>query len=137
MSREENAEVVRRVWEAAFRRPEPDFETLDSLSPDNELVSPISRLEGRGSFRGKQGWLDWLATMAEAFASWAIRLEEMSAIDDEHVLVVATMDVRSRAAGVPAQQRYWYSVTVRDCKVIRTEACSSREEALAAVDQRE
>ena len=57
---EENAELVRRGTEAALRRPEPDWATINELyHPNHEFVPLASFFEG-GSHRGTSGYRDWL-----------------------------------------------------------------------------
>lgn len=135
MSREENVEIVRRAVQAATRRPKPDFATVNELyHPDHELLSLPARVEGRSS-RGVAEYREWLTTWTEVFESWEAEIEEVTAIDDEHVMVVMTVDARSRA-GVPITQRFWQVATITDRKVTRTEVWSSREQALAAAGAR-
>ena len=44
---QENVEIVRRAFQAAFRKPKPDVDTLNALyHSDHEFVSLIQRIEG-------------------------------------------------------------------------------------------
>ena len=72
---QENVEIVRRAFEAAIRRPRPDFDTVNALfHPEHEYVSRIELgLEG-GSARGGRGYRDWLTTAAETM-TWESTLE--------------------------------------------------------------
>jgi hypothetical protein len=44
---QENVEIARRACEAAWRRPQPDFDTLNALAhPDHEMFTVQSLVEG-------------------------------------------------------------------------------------------
>jgi len=78
---EENVELVRRAFEAAIKRPKPDFATMNALfHPDHEYVSRLESLEG-GVRRGASGYRDWLLNAEEAF-DWESRIEDVREIDD-------------------------------------------------------
>ena len=130
---EENVEIVRRALEAGWRRPKPDFATVNDLfHPDHELLSSAARVEGGGSERGAQGFREVLGGLDEAFESWELSIEQVRSIDKERVVVDALMTAQGKRGGVPVQQRFGYVVTVRDGKLTRTEGYPSFEEALEA-----
>ena len=136
MSRE-NVEIVRRALEAAVRKPKPDFATVNSLyDPDHELVTPISRLEG-DTLRGAAGFRTWLTEIGEDWASWEARIDQLTEIDQNRVLVVWWFIASTRRSGVPIEQQNAFVVTVRNGKVVRSDNYSSPEEALEAVGLRE
>ena len=60
------------------------------------------------------------------------RLDEARAIDKERVLLATTFVGRGRRGGVEVEQRQGLIVTVRDGRVVRTEAYNSVDEAKAA-----
>jgi hypothetical protein len=46
---QENVEIVQRACAAAWRRPKPDFDTLNALAhPDHEMFTVQSLVEGGG-----------------------------------------------------------------------------------------
>jgi hypothetical protein len=96
---EENVEIARRACEAAWRRPRPDFDTLNALAhPDHEMFTAQSLVEG-GGYRGAQGFREWLASMSETFGEeWEISFKQARAIDDERVLVTGRTKVRGCVA---------------------------------------
>jgi|SRR5919204_1539823 ketosteroid isomerase-like protein len=127
----QNVELARRAFEAAFRKPEPDFDTINSLfHPDHELVSMVSR-PGK-SLRGGRGFREWLSDQNEAWASWQGTVGEVSAVDDDRVLVVVDFIVEGKHSGLPYEQRTAVLVTVRDGKLARSETYMSAEAALEA-----
>jgi ketosteroid isomerase-like protein len=128
-----NVEIVRRGIEAAIRRPEPDFATMNALyHPDHEFISVVnSTLEG-GSHRGMSGYREWLLGVEETVQSRS-RLEQVTEIDEERVLAIAPTRHEGRSSGVAlAEEPMAAVVTVRDGRIIRTEVYSSPEDALEA-----
>jgi ketosteroid isomerase-like protein len=130
---QENVEVARRALEAVFRRPKPDFATINALfHSEHEHVSGIGRVEG-GLSVGAKGFRNVLDNMSEAWESWEAHIEQARSIDDDRVLLAVAFRGRSRLAGVPVEQQAAEVMTVRAGKVVRTENYSSPEEALKAV----
>jgi ketosteroid isomerase-like protein len=131
-----NVEIVRRAMEAAYRRPKPDFETVNALfHPDHEFVSILVGLDGR-ALRGATGFREFLTTLAETWESYDWTFEEVSEIDEDRVLVVSTGRYRTRRGSVPMRAQFARVVTVRDGLLVRTEVYSSPEEALNAARAR-
>ena len=132
MAHDEIVEIARRAYEAGTRQPKPDFATVNALyHPDHELVTPLSRLEG-ASYSGKAGFGEWLGSRPEDWDSMTFRLDDARAIDRERVLLATTFAGRGRRGGVDIEQRQGLIVTVRDGRVVRTEAYNSVDEAKAA-----
>jgi ketosteroid isomerase-like protein len=132
MSRE-NSEIVRRAMEAAFRKPEPDFATLNDLyHPDHEFISLIDALEG-GKHRGAGGFREWRRNVQDA-VEYESRLEQVTEIDGDRLLAVMPTSSRGKASGIALkEQRFGCIVTVRGGKIVRTEVYPSPKEALEAV----
>ncbi len=130
---EENVQIVRAAIEAAIRRPEPDFATVNALfHPDHEYVSRLEVLEG-GSRRGAPGYRAWLRDAAETIA-WESRLEEVTPIDEDRCLAITPTRIRGKQSGIAFEERFGALITVRDGKVTRTELYGSPTEALKAAD---
>jgi ketosteroid isomerase-like protein len=128
----ENAEIVHRAYEAAFRKPKPDFATVNALfHSDHVFVSAISEVEGR-SFDGVQGFQEWLTDIGESFESWELRVDRVEEIGADRLLVRTVFSARGRAGGVPVERRLGAISTVEHGKLTRTEAYQSLEQALEA-----
>jgi ketosteroid isomerase-like protein len=120
MSRQ-NVEIARRAFEAAFRRPKPDFAAVNALfDPNHELIAQTSEVEGE-TFRGASGFRRYLASAEEVWDSWAPEIERVAEIDDDRVLLAVVFKGRSRRGGVPIEGRYATVATVHDGRVTRTE----------------
>jgi ketosteroid isomerase-like protein len=129
---DDHVEIARQAFQAALRKPKPDFETVNALfHPDHDLVS-LMRFRSGPSLRGAEGFREWLKERDEAFGSWEAKLEKSKAIDAERALLVLSFGIQGRQSGVPYEQRMGVVVTVRNGKVIRTETYASPEEALEA-----
>jgi ketosteroid isomerase-like protein len=134
VSRDENTELVRRAFAAVFRRPKPDFETMNALfSADHVYVSPTTELEG-GMWRGGAGFRDFLSSWGESMGEWAGELIRTAALDDQRVLVEGTLMTRGKASGLQLKTPRAWVVTVCDGRIARTEAYRSPESALEALN---
>jgi ketosteroid isomerase-like protein len=130
---QENVEIAQRACEASWRRPKPDFATLNALAhPDHEMFTVQSLVEG-GSYRGAQGFREWLTSWSEMFGEdWESRVEQAEAVDDELVLVTGRINVQGLGGGVPVEQRFWVVMRVREGKVARSAVYTDHAEALKA-----
>jgi ketosteroid isomerase-like protein len=139
---QENVEIVRGAVEAMIsaqtkRRRDGSFREGDTaaafalLDADHELVPYMTSLEGT-SFRGEQGYREWLERLDEAWESWEAVPEELREIDNARVLVTYRFTARSRL-GMPIDEQLAWIITVRNRRLTRTEAYSSVQEALKAV----
>ena len=126
---EENAEVVRRGYEA-FNRGDREA-WLGTLDPNVELTIPFLELEGQGPAHGYSGaerlWDTWRGTFSNASF-------EVDTIQELGDTMVVALWVRGRGVGseVPIEQRSWHVVTWRDGRVFRLRAFLREAEALEA-----
>src|SRR3954467_9573070 len=130
---QENVEIAQRACEAAWRRPTPDFDTLNAtVHPDHEMFTVQSLVEG-GSYRGARGFREWLASWGEMFGeAWESTVEQARGIDEEGVLVTGRIKVRGVGGGVPVEQRFWVVMRVREGKVARSAVYTDWAKALEA-----
>ena len=135
---QENEEIARRACEAAWRRPKPDFDTLNALAhPEHEMFTIQSLVEG-GGYSGAQGFREWLVSWGEMFGEeWESSVEEARAVDAERVLVTGWMRARGLGGGVPVEQGFWVLMSLRDGLVIRSTVYTDRNQALEAAGLRE
>jgi ketosteroid isomerase-like protein len=129
-----NVDLVRRALAAAYRRPKPDFATVNALyHPDHEQIPFASRVEGRSGSRGARAFREFLDSFDDTFEPWEATIEEVRDLGDDHALAVGVFVASSKRGGVPVEQRFAQLVTIRDGKIARTESFASAEEALEAV----
>ena len=127
-----NIDIVRRGMQAAIRRPEPDYATLNQLyHPDHELVSRMSELEG-GGHRGARGFQAFLLASEETLP-WESTVGVVEEIDSCTCLVILPTRHRGPTSGIVLDEQPLAGlVTIQDGKIVRTEVFASREHALDA-----
>ena len=136
MSRE-NVELVTRATEAVFRRPKPDFETVNALyHPEHVLVSAWATQFGEGERKGARGYRTWLEETRSA-VNWTGEVDGALDLGPETVLVAATLTVEGASSGVGGEQRIWMVITVNEGKLTRTETYTDPGQALEAVGMSE
>jgi ketosteroid isomerase-like protein len=82
--------------------------------------------------RGAEGYRDWMTVMNEASESWEVSVEEVTAIDEDRVLLVWAGMIRGKQSHAAVRQRSASIMTIQDGKVTRTETYASPEQALEA-----
>jgi ketosteroid isomerase-like protein len=127
-----NVEIVRRAMEATFRKPKPDFATMNELyHSDHEFISLVDALEG-DKHRGARGYRESRASVQDA-VEYTSRLEKVTELDKDRVLAIMPTSTRGKSSGIALkEQRFGCIVTVRGGKVTRTEVYPSPEEAREA-----
>ena len=129
----ENVETARRVCDAAWRRPKPDYKTLNAhVHPDSEMFTVQSLVEG-GGYVGAAGFREWLKSWSEMFGEdWECWVEDVEGLDENRVLVTGQAKVRGAGGGVPVEQRFWVLTTFRGEKVSRSEIHMDKDQAIEA-----
>jgi ketosteroid isomerase-like protein len=133
---QENVDLVMRAMTAAFKRPKPDFDTVNALfHPDHVFVPVQAKVEEMEAV-GASGYKSWLDHQDDL---WAWQLDVGGAVDvgRSTVLFVGTIRVRGASSGAPADQRLWTVVTVEQGQITRSEAFLDWTEALEAVGLRD
>ena len=124
---EENAELVRRGYEALER---DDIETFVALTSEEvEWHSLVLELEG--VFRGHDGVREWWRGIRTVFPDWHPELLEVQAIGD-HVLMHGRGVGRGASSGVGIDDDFWQIAEFRDGLVVRYYATRTKVEALEA-----
>ena len=128
---EENAEIVRRVYEVAARG-ENAATVLAFYDQDVEwdiTHSPARELIGHRVYRGHEGLRTFFREWYEAWESVAPDLEEVIDLG-EHVLAVETTRGRGRTSGVEVELPHYSVWTIREAKIVRVAWFGTRAEAL-------
>jgi ketosteroid isomerase-like protein len=132
---QENLDLVVRGIQAASRRPEPDFDTVNALyHRDHVLVSLVANTLGEGEAKGAAGYKSWLQQIGDA-VGWEGELKGAVDVGPHQVLVVTVTrfkGVSSGIGGIEMEERTWCVVTVDEGQITRTEVYNSPDQALEA-----
>jgi ketosteroid isomerase-like protein len=124
---QENAEVVRRMWDAFLAG---DFETAMSCLSDDVEWDGTNLPDGRVG-KGHQAVLDHVTRWADAWDDWTVNVEQVLAAEGEKVVVVFQERGRS-SMGLQIDERHAELYTVGDGKIVRRVGFADPSEALAA-----
>jgi uncharacterized protein len=127
---EEKVEAVRRAYDA-FHREDVDA-LLIAVDPEVEWCVDAAIPGAVKVYRGHEGIQKYLGQAREAFEEIRFDLEDFIDVDDERLILVATINVRGRASGAESSLRGYELLTVRDGRLARREVFFDRAEALAA-----
>jgi ketosteroid isomerase-like protein len=124
---QENIELVQSALDAWNRGELEAF--ADQVAEDVAWLEVSGRPEGEPSERlGRERLQQSLESLFEAWESYRLEIEWISAVDDRVVAVVREV-ARGRASGVEVDGRWGYLITVRNGQLVRIEAY--RDAALA------
>jgi ketosteroid isomerase-like protein len=126
MSRE-NVEIVRDAFEHFTRTGEPQW---DSIDPDVEVYD--HDIPDAGTYRGHQGYADWLADWGEAWSEFRAEVKRWVDAGDK-VVIVFELTAKGRGSGVEVKRRDAMVLTLRDGKSIRLDYYNDESQAFAAV----
>jgi ketosteroid isomerase-like protein len=129
---QENVEIMRRYYEAWFRRDPSEMGTLD---PEIELhPDPENEWVGLNVvYRGPDGIRDYIRTVEEAVEDYHPEIERLIDAGDK-VVTLAIESGRGRGSGAEVQSKRTAHVwTLRDGKAIRLDLYNDRADAFKAV----
>jgi ketosteroid isomerase-like protein len=129
---QENVEIMRRYYEAWFRR---DWSEMGTLDPDIELhPDPENEWVGLNAvYRGPEGILDYIRTVEDAIADYHPEVEKLIDAGDK-VVTLAIESGRGRGSGAEVQSNRTAHVwTLRAGKAIRLDLYNDRADAFKAV----
>ncbi|MBA2764073.1 MAG: nuclear transport factor 2 family protein [Thermoleophilaceae bacterium] len=129
---QENVESLRRAYDALNGgNAEP---LIAGSHRDMEFVSILSGVEGEsGIFRGHAGIRAYLANLPEVWSSWRWDVLELTALDDQRVLVVVDFHAVGVDSHVPVTAQLAVIYQFVGGLVSRAAAYANREAALEAV----
>jgi ketosteroid isomerase-like protein len=133
MSQERDAaalERFRRFYDAISRRDIDMY--LDGLDEDVELHQAAELLGTKGTFRGKDGAVELLDELAEAFTEIDWRPERVIDLGDERYLVLLHPKGKGRGSGVVLEAEVAHLHEQRDGKTTRVDTYLGWAEALEA-----
>ena len=124
---EENAETVRRMWEAFLAA---DFQTaLSFYAPDVEWDG--TNLPDGQVGRGHEAILDHVTRWAETWDDWTVEVERIVEAGSDKVIVF--MRERGQSdSGLTMDERHSELYTLRNGKIVRRQGFSDPGQALEA-----
>ncbi len=129
-----NLEAIQGGVEA-FRRGDLDA-VLDLLDPEIEVHMP-SELANAGTYRGHDGYRQWLAQWLEAWDEFDLELDDIEAVGRTHVVSRAHQTARGRGSGIPVEMWISYMWDVRDGRAIALHLYPTRDQAVEVAERRE
>jgi ketosteroid isomerase-like protein len=119
----------------AFRRGDLDA-VLELLDPEIEVYMP-GDLANAGTYRGHDGYRQWLAQWLEAWDEFDLELADVEAVGRTHVVSRAHQTARGKGSGIPVEMWISYLWDVRDGLAIALHLYSTRDEAIEVAERRE
>jgi ketosteroid isomerase-like protein len=131
---QENMEIMRELLDAANRR---DTEAaLPYIDPDGELQSAIIGGAEGNTYRGHEGFRDWMAESDAAFEELRLEPEEFRDLGDD-VLLIGRLYARGRESGVEIDPPIAWLATLREGRAVRMRGYLNIQEVLEAAGLRE
>ncbi len=131
---EENLETVRQLFEVfrdGLERGDPvaGFDS-DYVTADLEWITLPG--VGLGTYRGREGFREFMRHWTGEFKDWRIELEELIDAGENAVVAMYRQTATGRASGVPVELHQGAIHEFRDGRVCRIENFPTPEEALEA-----
>jgi ketosteroid isomerase-like protein len=131
---QENVEIARELVDLVVRR---DTEAaLPYLDPEGEFQSAIIGAAEGITYRGHQGFRDWMAESAAAFEELRVDAEEYRDLGDD-VLMIGRLHARGRESGVEIDSPTAWIYTFRGGRMVWARGYLNIQEALEAAGLRE
>jgi hypothetical protein len=125
---QENVQLVHRLADALNAGEVPEF-----ISPEHLLVNVNTAVTNK-TYRGRDGWRDWMRDMLGAFADGArMQVDEILAEGEDYVVLTTSIIGRGATSNAPLRLSWASALWFRDGEMIRSEGFLSRREALEAV----
>jgi ketosteroid isomerase-like protein len=131
---QENVEIVRRLFEV-FREgmERGDFVAgFDAELASDDLEWIALPGVGLGTYRGREGFIEFMRLWTGEFEHWWIELEQVIDAGDDRVVAIYRQTATGKASGVPVELHQGAINELRDGRVIRIRHYPSPAEALEA-----
>jgi ketosteroid isomerase-like protein len=131
---QENVEIVRRLFEIfrdGVRRG--DFVAgfdAELVSEDLEWIAVPG--VGLGTYRGREGFIEFMRVWTDNFEGWWIELEDLIDAGSDRVVAIYRQTATGRASGVPVEFHQGSIHDLQDGRVIRIRHYPTPAEALEA-----
>jgi ketosteroid isomerase-like protein len=130
---QENVEIVRRAWEVYVDHGWMHDAVLDEYFTEDCVVEDYPEMPDRASYVGREGVRERDRHFAEIWGDFVI--EPVEFIDGGSDVVVVTVAIRGHGigSGAPIDAPTAFVTELRDGKVVRDRAFTSKSQALEAV----
>ena len=128
---QENGELVRRAWAAAWSKP-PEWAVLAELYDTDHVFESDYGGVNNTVYRGANGFQKFLTDQDETWDDWRHELVDVIDVGRDAVVVEARLVAQGKHSAVAVEQPYGVVVTISDGKIARTQAFVSLQEALEA-----
>jgi ketosteroid isomerase-like protein len=129
-----DVDLIRRGLDA-FNRGDTDA-VLEFLDEDVEVYMP-SELPNSGTYRGHDGYLQWVDQWLDAWEGFTIESAELEPVGERHVVGAVHQSARGKGSGIPVEMSIAYLWEVRDGKAAIQHLYATPEEAVAVAKRRE
>ena len=130
---QKNVELVRAAYEA-WNRGDLDA-ALENTHGDVQFVQD-SRIPGAVQLVGRPAVRAWLESFQDTWAWFRVATERIEAVDEDRVLVVATVSAKGRMSGAKVEQRVGHVLTIDDGQIVRWDSYAAASDALEAMGMR-
>jgi ketosteroid isomerase-like protein len=130
-----NIELVRTAVDAFGRGPDSE-QLLALMDADVEIFLP-GDLPNSGTFRGRDGYLDWVHQWLEAWEGFSIELAQVEPVGERHAAALVRQTATGRGSGIPVEMEIGYMFEVRGDRVAAMHLYATPDEAREVAERRE
>jgi uncharacterized protein len=130
----ENVELTRRAFEAFDVE---DAEPVLAIAGEEIEIYMPPDLPNGGSFRGHDGYLEWLGNWLDAWDDFSIDVRGMTPVGERHVVISAVQAGTGKGSGVPVEMDMAFLTEIRDGAIIALHLYMTPEEAARVAAERE
>lgn len=130
----ETLETARAGVEAYQRG---DIEAVVALIHEEGEIFLPPELPNSGTYRGRDGFLTWLAHWLDAWEDFSIELRDPKPVGQRHVVATMHQSGRGKGSGIAVEMDIAYMWEVRDGKIAAMHLYGSTEKAVLVAQQRE
>jgi ketosteroid isomerase-like protein len=130
-----NEEQVRKLFDLHNQGPEVIMAAFEEILDPDIVWTPsvIGGLEG-GSYQGYEGMRRYYADRAEAFAEGEVHVLGAEQVGEDGLVTHVLSTGVGRSSRAPLEEELWMAMSMRDARVLRWHAFTSRAEAMEALD---
>jgi ketosteroid isomerase-like protein len=123
--------LVRKLFELHNDGPDVIMAAFEEILDPEIVWSPsvIGGLEG-GNYQGYAGMRRYYADRAETFAEGQVHVLGVEQVGDDGLVTHVLSTGVGRASGAQLEEELWMAMTMRDGRVLRWQAFTSRAEAM-------